>query len=163
MHCKARKPVVRTFLLQSWKDRLWWYFTMILSLSTRCSCYFWWDRVFERHCICFLLRWLLRCLLLLLLMIATSFALAAVAPCGAMSLGCDFLLRWGLCAVLAVTLEWQTALKWLIPLHLSQVFPYAGQFPRSWDLPHLQQRWPLLLQPLGRLLVRAWAVSNGLL
>ena len=30
-------------------------------------------------------------------------------------------------------------------LHLSQVFPYAGQLPRSWDLPHLPQWWPLLL------------------
>ena len=56
------------------------------SLSTtRCSCYFWWDRVFHRHCIRFLLRWLLWGLLLLVLTVATSFALASVAPCGTMS------------------------------------------------------------------------------
>ena len=84
MNCKARKPVVRTFLLQSWMDRLW-YITVILSLTTRCSCYSWWDRVFERHCTCFLLRRLLWGLPLLLLF-ATSFALATVAPRGTMSL-----------------------------------------------------------------------------
>ena len=85
MNCKARKPVVRTFLLRPWKDRLWWYFTVFLSLSTRCSCYFWWDLVFERHCICFLL-WQLLGHLLLVFMVATSFALATVAPPGTMSL-----------------------------------------------------------------------------
>ena len=63
-------------------DTLPWF-----SLSTRCSCYFWWDRVFECHCLCFLLRWLLWRLLLLVLMVATSFALAIVAPRGTMSLG----------------------------------------------------------------------------
>ena len=87
--------------------------------------------------------------------------LLPVEPC--LCGGCDFLLQWGFCTVLAVTLEWQTALKWLIPLHLSQVFPYMGQLPHSWDLPHLPQWWPLLPQPLGRLLANAWADSNGLL
>ena len=70
MNCKARKPVVRTFLLRSWKDRLWWYITLFLSLATRCSCYFWWDRVFHRHCIRILLRRLLWGLLLLVLTVA---------------------------------------------------------------------------------------------
>ena len=81
MDCKARKPVVRTFLFRSWKDRLWWYITLFLSLTTRCSCYFWWDRVFHRHCIRILLRRLLRHLLLF----ATSFAMAIVAPRGTTS------------------------------------------------------------------------------
>ena len=85
MNCKARKPVVCTFLLQSWKDRLWWYITLFLSLATRCSCYFWWDRVFHRHCIRILLRRLLWGLLLLVLTVATSFALAIVAPRGTTS------------------------------------------------------------------------------
>ena len=81
MNCKARKPVVRTFLFRSWKDRLWWYITLFLSLATRCSCYFWWDRVFHHHCIRILLRRLLWCLLLF----ATSFAMAIVAPRGTTS------------------------------------------------------------------------------
>ena len=79
---KQEKPVVRTFLFRSWKDRLWWYITLFLSLATRCSCYFWWDRVFHRHCIRILLRRLLWCLLLF----ATSFAMAIVAPRGTTSL-----------------------------------------------------------------------------
>ena len=82
MNCKARKPVVRTFLFRSWKDRLWWYITLFLSLATRCSCYFWWDLVFHRHCIRILLLRLLWCLLLF----ATSFAMAIVAPRGTTSL-----------------------------------------------------------------------------
>ena len=86
--------------------------------------------------------------------------LLPVEPC---LCGCGFFLWWGLCPVLAITLERQTALKWLIPLHLSQVFPYLGQLPRSWDLPHLPQHWPLLPRPLGHLLDNAWADSNGLL
>ena len=85
MNCKARKPVVRTFLLWPWKDRLWWYITLFLSLATRCSCYFWWERVFHHHCIRILLRQLLWGLLLLVLTVATSFALAIVAPHGTTS------------------------------------------------------------------------------
>ena len=85
MNCKARKPVVRTFLLRPWRDHLWWYITLFLSLATRCSCYFWWDRVFHRHCIRILLRRLLWGLLLLVLTVATSFALAIVAPRGTTS------------------------------------------------------------------------------
>ena len=85
MNCKARKPVVRTFLLRPWRDRLWWYITLFLSLATRCSCYFWWDRVFHRHCIRILLRWLLWCFHLLVLTVATSFALAIVTPRGTTS------------------------------------------------------------------------------
>ena len=84
MNCKARKPVVHTFLLRPWKDRLWWYITLFLSLATRCSCYFWWDRVFHRHCVRILLRRLLWGLLLVLT-VATSFALAIVAPHGTTS------------------------------------------------------------------------------
>ena len=85
MNCQARKPVVRTFLLRSWRDRLWWYITLFLSLATRCRCFFWWDRVFHGHCICSLLWRLLWGLLLLMLTVATSFALATVAPRGTVS------------------------------------------------------------------------------
>ena len=125
LNCKARKPVVHSFL-QSWKYCLWWYFTVILSLSTRCSCYSWWDRVFECHCIRFLLRWLLWGLLLLVLTVATSFALATVAPRGTVSVRLWLLASVRALRCLGCNLRMTNSFEMINTLALIASFPIRG-------------------------------------
>ena len=126
VNCKARKPVVHTLLFRSWKDRLWWDITLFLSLTTRCSCYSWWDRVLDHHSMCFLLQWLLGHLLLLVLTVATSFALAVIAPRGTMSLWVWLLASVRALCCLGCQLGMTNSFEMINTLALVASFPIRG-------------------------------------
>ena len=125
MHCKARKTCC-TYLPPPVPDRtIFGYITVILSLATRCSCYFWWDRVFHRHCIRILLWRLLWCLLLLMLF-ATSFALAIVAPRGTSSVQLWLLASVRALCRLGCNLGMTNSFEMINTLTLIASFPICG-------------------------------------